>query len=86
LVYERIVNTERTMSDRYIVKRRDAPPVSCVSERQALQRAAELFDQYGRDVEIEIYLNDVSDSSLLMKFASGVGKRAGRLNGQGTFQ
>ena len=37
----------------------------CLTERQALQKAAELFDTYGPDSEIEIYLNELSAESIL---------------------
>ena len=53
------------MSDRYIIKSQGGPPVQCLTERQALQKTAELFDTYGPDAEIEIYLNELSAESIL---------------------
>ena len=53
------------MSDRYIIRSAAGRLVQCVTERQALQKAAELFDKYGPDVEIEIYLNELSTESIL---------------------
>ena len=53
------------MSDRYIIKSQGGSPVQCLTERQALQKAAELFDTYGPDAEIEIYLNELSAESIL---------------------
>jgi len=57
--------TDRAMNDRYIIRSAAGRLVQCVSERQALQKAAELFDKYGPDAEIEIYLNELSTESIL---------------------
>jgi hypothetical protein len=57
--------TDRVMTDRYIIKIEGGSPVQCVTERQALQKAAELFDEYGPDAEIEIYLNELLAESIL---------------------
>ena len=47
------------MGDRYIVKASlSVAPWPSDSEEAALQKAAELFDKYGSDLEIEILLND----------------------------
>jgi len=53
------------MSDQYIIKSQGGSPVQCLTERQALQKAAELFDTYGPDAEIEIYLNELAAESIL---------------------
>ena len=57
--------TDHVMSDRYIIISDGGSPVQCLTERQALQTAAELFDRYGPDAEIEIYLNELSAESIL---------------------
>ena len=57
--------TDRAMNDRYIIRSAAGRLVQRVSERQALQKAAELFDKYGPDAEIEIYLNELSTESIL---------------------
>ena len=57
--------TDPAMSDRYIIRSAAGRLVQCVTERQALQKAAELFDKYGPDVEIEIYLNELATESIL---------------------
>ena len=57
--------SDRVMTDRYIIKIEGGSPVQCVTERQSLQKAAELFDEYGPDAEIEIYLNELSAESIL---------------------
>ncbi len=53
------------MGDRYLVKSSTGRAVPCVTERHALQKAAELFDQYGPEAEIEIYLNELSGAAVL---------------------
>jgi hypothetical protein len=55
----------RVMTDQYIIKSEAESPVHCLTERQALQKAAELFDRYGPDADIEIYLNELSAESIL---------------------
>ena len=60
----RAKSADRAMGDRYIVKLSTGLPLPCVTERRALQRAAELFDG-NPDAEIEIYLNEVSDDAVL---------------------
>ena len=57
--------TDRVMSDRYIIKSPGETLARCLTERQALQKAAELFDKHGPDAEIEIYLNELSAGSIL---------------------
>jgi hypothetical protein len=49
------------MTDQYIIKSEAESPVQCLTERQALQKAAVLFDKYGP----EIYLNELSAESIL---------------------
>jgi hypothetical protein len=39
--------------------------ISCKTEREALRRASSLFDAFGPDADIEIYLNELSGSGLL---------------------
>jgi hypothetical protein len=53
------------MSDRYVIKCEGGSPVQCLTERQALRRAAELLDRNGPNAEIEIYLNELSADSIL---------------------
>ena len=57
--------TDRVMSDRYIIISDGGSPVQYLIERQALQTAAELFDRYGPDTEIGIYLNELLAESIL---------------------
>ena len=61
------------MSDRYIIISDGGSPVQCLTERQALQTAAELFDRYGPDTEIEIYLNELLAESILCTPGRGCG-------------
>ena len=56
---------DRTMSDRFIVRSGTGVLVQCLTERLALQKAAELFDRYGPAAEIEIYVNELAPESIL---------------------
>lgn len=55
----------RAVSNRYLIKSSAVPIISCKTEREALRRAASLFNSFGPDIEVEIYLNELSESALL---------------------
>jgi hypothetical protein len=50
------------VADRYVVKGTlgadTLPSWPCNSEQEAFQKAAELFDEHGRQLRVEIFLND----------------------------
>jgi hypothetical protein len=62
------------MADRYILKgmlgTESLPGIPFPSERLALQRAGELFDEHGPSLELEIFLNDIPPALLNSRWMS----------------